>query len=333
MILEVKNDSFKYDIIIEEGSLNNLSKYLNVNEKYLVITDTNVEKLYLQKVLSQLPNSFSFVIEAGEESKNIDNYLKINEQLIKHEFTRSDSIIALGGGVVGDLSAFAASTFKRGIKFYNFPTTLLSQIDSSIGGKTAIDFNGIKNVIGSFYQPSMVLIDSLVLNTLDERNKLAGLVEAIKMAATFNKDLFEMIETTNIFDNINYLIYEALKIKKDVVEKDPKEKGLRRVLNFGHTFGHAYEASECYGKLIHGECVGLGMIDLSFNDANKRIINILKKYNLPLFTGADFDVLLPYLTQDKKSCGKEIYTILVEEIGSFKEAKLTIDELRNIYKK
>jgi 3-dehydroquinate synthase len=179
------------------------------------------------------------VIPQGEKNKNFETYKFLLEVLSENEFTRNDCIVAVGGGVVGDISGFTASTYMRGIDFYNIPTTLLSQVDSSIGGKTAIDFYGYKNTVGAFYQPKAVVIDPDVLKTLPKRQLNNGLCESIKMAATSDKELFNLIKNGGAYDNIETVIEKSLKIKKAVVENDEKEVGLRRVLNFGHTVGHA----------------------------------------------------------------------------------------------
>ena len=236
-------------------------------------------------------------------------------------------MVAVGGGVVGDIAAFSASCYMRGIEFYNVPTTLLSQLDSSIGGKTAIDFEGVKNVVGSFYQPSKVIIDVDSLDTLEKRQLHAGLVEAIKMAATSDKNLFERIEKSeNLKDDLLEIVQASLAIKKDVVEKDPKEKGLRKVLNFGHTLGHAIE-SEQKGALLHGECVGIGMLPMCSEEVEKRLEKVLKKYDLPTAANCDKNELLRLMTHDKKADGIKIRTVVVNEIGSFEFADMTAKEI------
>ena len=223
---------------------------------------------------------------------------------------------------MGDLSGFVAATYMRGIDFYNIPTTLLSQVDSSIGGKTAIDFEGVKNIIGAFYQPKKVLIDSTTLLTLDNRLLSAGLAESIKMAATFSKELFDLIKGPDqLMNKIDDIIIQSLKIKKYVVENDPYEKSLRRVLNFGHTIGHGIEAS-LNGKLYHGECVALGMLYFSSDEVKVELINLLKKYNLPTSYDFDKNVAYKYITLDKKAVGEYINIIKCEKIGTFEICKV-----------
>ena len=230
MILSMNLKELSYDIVVERGCLKKASTYLNLNRKVLIITDSGVPKEYAATILNECLEGYIYTFNMGEENKCFNTYKDILSFLIEKSFTRTDCIVAVGGGVVGDLSGFVASTYMRGIDFYNIPTTLLSQVDSSIGGKTAIDFEGVKNIIGAFYQPKKVLIDSNTLNTLDKRLISAGLCESIKMAATFNKELFMFIKnSTNLNEDIDEIIIESLKIKKYVVENDPYEKSLRKI--------------------------------------------------------------------------------------------------------
>ena len=215
-------------------------------------------------------------------------------------------------------------------RFYgydNIPTTLLSQVDSSIGGKTAIDFGGVKNIVGAFYQPKKVIIDPEVLETLSRRQLMAGLAEAIKMAATNDAELFELIENSaDLTADLPQIIYRALMIKKSVVEQDPRETGLRKVLNFGHTIGHAVESFSA-GKLLHGECVALGMIPMSGDNAAARIKSVLEKYGLPSKIGQSAEELMPFLKHDKKMASDGIAAVIVDEIGSFRLCRMSADEI------
>ena len=329
MIINVNTSSKKYDVIIEKNILSKVNNYLNLNRKVLIITDDGIPTSYIDTIKKQCLNPFVYVIKQGEASKNFINYQNILSFMIENNFTRSDVIVAIGGGVIGDLSGFVSSTYMRGIDFYNIPTTLLAQVDSSIGGKTAIDLNGIKNVVGTFYQPSCVIIDPETLKTLDLRQLHAGLVEAIKMSITCNKELFNLIKNSNdLFNDIEKIIYESLLIKRSIVENDEKESGLRRVLNFGHTIGHAIES--CYNmQLLHGECVGLGMLYMSNEQVKKQIIEVLNKYNLPTTCKVDKDAFISLISHDKKANGDKISIIYVEEIGHYKEKKIDIIELEN----
>ena len=330
MKLTVTYNNLEYDVIIERNSLDKASTYLNLNRKVLVVTDSLVPTIYAKKVLEQAKTGYLYVIESGEKSKNLENYTKIIDYLIQKEFSRSDCIVAVGGGVVGDLAGFVSSTYMRGIDFYNIPTTLLAQVDSSIGGKTAIDYNGIKNVVGAFYPPMKVLIDPETLKSLDNRQLHSGLVEAIKMSLTSNKDLFELIEkSTDLNEDLEQIIIEALKIKKAVVEIDPKEQNLRRILNFGHTIGHAIESSGKFNDLLHGEAVGIGMLYFSSTNVKNRLLKVLEKYNLPTTINLTQTELMKYINLDKKRSGNKITIVKVDEIGSYILEKINLEEIKN----
>lgn len=327
IIVKIEEITKSYDINIGHNLLCNADKYFNLNRKVLIVTDDNIPNEYIDTVKEKCKTYTILTLPHGEENKNFDNYQKIIKTLVDNSFTRSDAVIAIGGGMVGDMSAFAASTYMRGIDFYNIPTTLLSQVDSSIGGKTAIDFMNVKNIVGTFTQPKAVLIDVDTLKTLPERELNSGLVEAIKMAATFDKDFFDFIKTCDdILGNIEKIISRSLELKKMVVENDEKEKGLRKVLNFGHTIGHAIEEEENY-KLLHGECVGIGMLYFSDGNAKKEIEDILKKYNLPLTCNFNKEKVIELIKHDKKSSGDTISTIHVNKIGTYEIINMSINEI------
>lgn len=330
MKLTVTYNNELYDVIIEKDSLNKIEEYIDLNRKVLVVTDSMVPSIYSKKVLDKSRDGYIYVIPSGEQSKNFENYKLIIEYLIQNEFSRSDCIVAVGGGVVGDLAGFVAASYMRGIDFYNIPTTLLSQVDSSIGGKTAIDHMGVKNVLGAFYPPKRVVIDANTLNTLNERELHSGLVEAIKMALTSNKQLFELIENSNsLKDDLDEIIKEALKIKKEVVEIDPKEQNERRVLNFGHTIGHAIESSGKFNDLLHGEAVGVGMLYFIHPSLKERLLNVLEKYHLPTNVDIDSSLLYKYISMDKKRSGNKITIVKVQEIGTYELIKINLEEIKN----
>lgn len=317
MIIPVELGAEGYGITLERGALGRVGEILDLERRVLIVTDSGVPAEYADAVASQCKSAVKAVIPAGEQSKSIANFEMLLETMLRNGFTRGDAVVAVGGGVVGDLSGFVSSCYMRGIDFYNIPTTLLSQVDSSIGGKTAVDFCGVKNAVGSFCQPKAVVIDPLTLKTLDKRQFNAGLAEAIKMAANFDRELFELIEKSeSIYEDIDGIIYRSLCIKKDVVERDPKEKGLRKVLNFGHTVGHAIE-SEGKGALLHGECVAAGMLPMSSEKVRKRLANTLKKYGLPTEIPYEGERLMPYIAHDKKMKDGCVSAVLCEEIGSF----------------
>ncbi len=311
-----------YDIIVERGILSNAKTQLNLNRNVLIVTDSGVPEEYAVTVAEQSKNAVICKIEQGEASKSMETFGKLLQTMLDNGFSRKDCVVAIGGGVVGDISGFAASAYMRGIDFYNIPTTLLSQIDSSIGGKTAINFGGVKNIVGAFYQPKKVLIDPDLLKTLPERQLSNGLAEAVKMALTSDKELFGIFENKDIEDNIDEIIVRSLKIKKDVVEQDEKESGLRKILNFGHTVGHGIESSEGMSELYHGECVALGMLPMCGEAIRPRVIKVLKKCNLYRKINYDWDKITKAAFHDKKANGDSVTVTTVNEIGSF-EMKTT----------
>ena len=213
MIIPVKTSVGSYQIVLERGAINDVSKYLNVDRKCLIVTDSGVPSKYCELVASACKDATVFSFPMGEASKNIKTYSAILEKLVENDFTRTDCVIAVGGGVVGDMAGFAAATFMRGIDFYNIPTTVLSQVDSSIGGKTAIDFCGIKNIVGAFYPPKAVVIDPETLKTLPARQISNGLAEALKMSLTSDAELFDIFENGDPIADIDRVIEKSLYIK------------------------------------------------------------------------------------------------------------------------
>ena len=332
MIINVKTQSDSYDITLKRNALNEVNSILDIRGKALIVTDDGVPTEYVKTVASQIENSVVYTFSQGEKSKNFETYSALLKTLAENNFDRKDCVIAVGGGVVGDMAGFTASTYMRGIKFYNIPTTLLSQVDSSIGGKTAIDFLGYKNLVGAFYQPAAVIIDPEVLKTLTKRQFNNGLCESIKMAATSDSELFKILEENNAEDIIDTVIEKSLLIKKQVVEEDEKETGLRKVLNFGHTIGHAIETVTGLNELYHGECVALGMMFMASGEAKNRIKNLLIKNNLPTETGFDIESVYEALHHDKKSDGSGVNVVTVDDIGNFKFEYLEYGEIYNILK-
>lgn len=315
MIIPVKTADGGYNIYLERGALKKAHEYLNLDRKVLIVTDSGVPHKYAETVAGQCRKSLIFEFEQGEKSKNFDTYKSILEMLVKGDFTRTDCVVAVGGGVSGDMAGFAAATFMRGIDFYNIPTTVLSQVDSSVGGKTAIDFGGCKNIVGAFHQPKGVIIDPDVLDTLSPRQISNGLAEAVKMALTFDKELFEMFENGHTKSDIDMMIKRSVELKRDVVQKDEKESGLRKVLNFGHTVGHAIESNT--PSLYHGECVALGMLPMCSDKVRVRLTEVLKKLNLPICVDTDCEKIIETMHHDKKMAGDNISVVYVENIGSF----------------
>ncbi len=332
-VLNMNLGENSYPITVGQGLLGRCNEYFDLNRKVFIITDEGVPNKYASTVANLCKEATVYTVKQGEGSKSIGTLEDVLVAMANAELGRSDCVVAVGGGVVGDLSGFAASVYMRGIDFYNVPTTLLSQVDSSIGGKTAVNLGGIKNIVGAFKQPKAVLIDTDVLDTLPKRHMASGLSEAIKMAATSNAALFERLESMNesdIYNNIEEIIVEALKIKKAVVEEDEKETGLRKILNFGHTLGHGIEANEDLGKLYHGECVALGMLPVTFGEAKKRLSSLLEKVSLPTEYSGDIGAALSFVSHDKKCASGKVSVIRCEKIGECKIESMSIDEFSKL---
>lgn len=326
MTIHIALGKESYDVTVERGALSRAGEIFDLDRRALVVTDDGVPKQYAKAVASKCREAHVITVKAGEGSKSAETYLELLGEMVEAGFERTDCVVAVGGGVVGDLAGFAASSYMRGVDFYNVPTTLLSMVDSSIGGKTAINFGRIKNIVGAFWQPKAVLIDPDTLKTLPARQISNGLAEAIKMAATFDADLFELIERGNIEENIEKIITGSLEIKKKVVEADTRESGLRRVLNFGHTIGHGIEA-ERRGALYHGECVALGMLPMCSSGVRARLSAVLEKNGLPTKFDGDRKAVVEALTHDKKASGGMITVVTVDEIGEFAMIKETPSDL------
>lgn len=332
MIIPINLGEKSYDIILERGALKKAGEYLGISEerKVLVVTDSGVPEEYASTVAGFFEKSSIFVFPQGEESKNFDTYRQICQILMDASFTRKDAVIAVGGGVTGDMAGFAAATYMRGIDFYNIPTTLLSQVDSSIGGKTAIDLGKIKNIIGAFHQPKKVIIDPDVLSTLSVRHFKNGLAEALKSGIIMDKELFGIFEKGEAGERIDEVIERSLRVKKKVVEEDEKEAGLRKVLNFGHTIGHGIEASVPFGELYHGECVALGMIPMCGESIKKRVISAVRKTGLPVSYPIDKDKVEKAIFHDKKSDTKGVTAVFCSEIGAFEFINTSAEELMKL---
>jgi 3-dehydroquinate synthase len=322
-----------YDIIVERKILANAEQHLNLNRRVLVVTDTGVPTEYAKTLAKQCKEAVICTVEQGEDSKSLDVFGKLLQTLLDNSFSRKDCVVALGGGVVGDLSGFVASAYMRGIDFYNIPTTLLSQIDSSIGGKTAINFGGMKNIVGAFYQPKKVLIDPELLKTLSKRQISNGLAEAVKMALTSDKELFDIFENKDIEQNIDEIIVRSLNIKKSVVEQDEKETGIRKILNFGHTLGHGIESSSGMSELYHGECVALGMLPMCSDKIRLRVINVLKKCDLYRKIDYNWDKITDAAFHDKKADGDSVSIVKVSDIGVFELEKMKCTDVIEMAKR
>lgn len=324
-----------YPIYIERGGLKKLAEYFPLDRKIMVITDDGVPKEYLETVLAQLPQGYSHVVKQGEGAKSLPVYGELCQKLLDYGFHRNDAVIALGGGVVGDLSGFVAASYMRGIDFINIPTTTLSQVDSSIGGKVAVNLGEVKNIIGAFYQPKTVLIDSETLSTLTKRHFYNGLVEALKAALISNEQLFDIFANQNINENIDEIIYQSLLVKKAVVEADEKELGQRALLNLGHTLGHGIESVFGLGGLYHGECVALGMIPMiEDQELQKQVKDILQnKLHMPMDTLIPKEHILGIIAKDKKMQGQNITIVKVPAVGKAYLEKVDFQEIKTYLEK
>ena len=330
MELTVNIPGKAYPIYLERGGLKKLGEYFSLDRKIMVITDDGVPKEYLETVLAQLPQGYHHVVKQGEGAKSLPVFGELCQKLLDCGFHRNDAVIALGGGVVGDLSGYVAASYMRGIDFINIPTTTLSQVDSSIGGKVAVNLGEVKNIVGAFYQPKAVIIDSDTLTTLTKRHFYNGLVEALKAALIGNEHLFDLFAGGEIEKNIDEIIYQSLLVKKAVVEEDETEQSQRALLNLGHTLGHGIESVFGLGGLYHGECVALGMIPMIEDQRlRERVKEILTtKLHMPMDTVINKEHILAVIAKDKKMHGKQIIIVKVSQVGKAYLEKVDFNEIK-----
>ncbi len=326
MTLNVRLGDNGYGIIIERGALKYAKEMLGGHRRVMIVTDTGVPAQYADAVSSACRRAYTYILEQGEASKNGRELWSILSFMTDSGFDRGDCVVAVGGGACGDIAGFAAAVYMRGIAFYNIPTTLLSQVDSSVGGKTGIDAFGVKNVIGAFKQPEKVLIDPDVLSTLPKRQINNGLCEALKMAATSDPALFEIFERGDVYGSLDIIIERSLRVKISVVEADEREAGLRRVLNFGHTIGHGIE-SACSPALYHGECVALGMLPMCSGAVRERLLSVYARLGIPASYPFDPEKARSAILHDKKSDGGYINAVFVDEPGKYEIRKTEPSEI------
>lgn len=331
----------QYEVQIGRGILKTAGERIKSVRKAgvcAVITDTNVEKLYLECVLSSLKEAgFSprpFAFPAGEENKNIETLSGILEFMSKIPLTRSDFVVALGGGVVGDMAGFAAGVYMRGIPFVQIPTTFLAAVDSSVGGKTAVDLKNGKNLAGLFHQPSLVITDIDTFKTLSVENYACGSAESIKMGVISDPGLFEIFENENPLEREAEIVRRAVQAKADIVQRDEKEAGDRKLLNLGHTYGHAVEKLSDF-SIPHGHAVSVGLAMAAraaakMGDTDEmtkdRIIKTLEKNHLPVKCGFDAGNIYKSSLNDKKMAGKNLSIIVPREIGKCEIRKIPANE-------
>lgn len=329
MIYTLKGKNSSYQIIIEKGSINKIPLFIKENQKVMIVTDDGVPSLYIDQIL-KLIKAEVFIFNQGEASKSLATYTKLIERLSKLNFSRDDVLIALGGGVVGDLTLFSGSTYKRGIKVIMVPTTTLAMCDSSVGGKSALNSNSFKNIIGSFYDPYVVIVDVDVLKTLEKKHFYNGLFEALKMGMIANEELFNYFYLNTYEENIERVISLSIFHKKEIVELDYLEKDIRRALNFGHTIGHALESYYKF-NLLHGEAIAYGMmLSLKDKEIKDKLQVALSNLELKPIKLPKFNELKGFISNDKKVESDLINFVSVNKIGSYTINKISINELKEI---
>jgi len=349
---EVSQQNIDYPIKIEKGLLSDVGgeiRKIFSGKRIAIITDKNVSGHYGETVKHQLTEigieTKEIVLEPGEETKTFQKMPQIYSELIEMGLTRSDLIIALGGGVIGDIAGFVAATFLRGISFVQIPTTLLAQVDSSVGGKVGVDLPEGKNLAGAFYHPELVLIDPLVLTTLTDAYFSDGMAEVIKYGCIKAETFFTFLEglhsREDVMDNIEAIIDTCCSIKQQVVQADEKDKGERMLLNFGHTLGHAIEAFYEYKKYTHGEAVAIGMVQiteraeekgLTEKGTSERLRECLVNHQLPLDIDQpqDYESIVPYIKKDKKNLDDHLHLIVLETIGNARRVKSDITFFKDL---
>lgn len=336
--------NFPYEILIDNNLIRKSGDYIkkfSSAKQVLIITDNIVNELYSGDLTDSLIDNgfevFLFVLSHGESSKTLLSVERIYSFLIKNKFTRSDLIVALGGGIVGDIAGFVAATYMRGVDLVNIPTTLLSQIDSAIGGKNGVNLAHGKNLIGTFYQPKLVLVDIGALSTLSKQSLSDGMAEAIKYGLIRSKSLFNMIKSCELEDILTDLIFECISIKQALVEQDELEHGDRRLLNFGHTLGHAIEKFYSFSKYTHGQAISIGMaytvrsgenLAVTKSGTYEELISVLQKYNLPYEIDCDMEKLAEIAKADKKATGEFFDIVLIKSIGEGFVKRIKKDDLK-----
>jgi len=341
--LTLKHNQGAYDIFIEKGIFKRLSEKLKMFDfsNGIIITDTNVYRLY--KDLIDALGFYVIAVNPGENSKTLKVYGEVIEEVITTGLSRDGVILAIGGGVVGDLAGFVAATYLRGVAYIQVPTTLLAQVDSSIGGKVAVNSKQGKNLIGNFYQPKAVFIDPEFLLTLKPREIRSGMGELIKHGMIQSKLLFEMIEQAKgfnvLYESIESVLKTSLTIKKSVVEEDTFDYGRRMILNFGHTIGHGVEKKAKTDAIAHGEAVAIGMALITkiyeakgetTKGLYERLVSVLKDYTLPYETKTPLNDLFKYIEKDKKIMNNQINVIVPKTLGSVEIKAYALEEFKRI---
>lgn len=329
-LLWVRTVSGAYPVSIRSGALRQAKALLDLERTVFIVTDDGVPAAYGESLAVQCRHAVIHTVPQGEGSKAPAVLESLLEAILRAGLTRSDCVAAVGGGVVGDLAGLAAALYMRGVDFYYLPTTLLSMVDASVGGKTAANLDGVKNAVGAFWPPKAVLIDPDLLNTLPARQLCNGFAEAVKMALTHDPALFSRFEDPMGYGPVEELIASCLRIKRAVVEADEREGSLRRVLNFGHTLGHGIEAA-ARGSLLHGECVALGMLPMCAPAVRDRLIPVLERLGLPTSINRaeiDPEAVLAAVSHDKKATADGIMTVFVPRVGAYELQTVSLQTLR-----
>ena len=337
--------SKEYDVVIGSGILDSLGEKcvsLFGKSRAAIITDSNVAPLWLDKAVKALESAgievVYYVFPAGEESKNIRTLTDILEFMAENRLTRTDFAVALGGGVTGDITGLAASLYLRGIDFVQVPTTLLAAVDSSVGGKTAVNLTAGKNLMGAFAQPSLVLCDTDTLRTLSDSIFADGMAEVIKYGVIFDKELFDAVKKGNVKSNIENIIARCVELKRDVVAQDEFDIGARQKLNYGHTFGHGIELNSDF-TISHGKAVAIGMViaaksgiqlGLCNQETFQLIAQIIRQFELPTTTDYSAEALSQAALSDKKRFGDHIHLIIPKKIGECVIYRAPVEDLQTI---
>lgn len=328
MKLNVNLKDKSYEVIVERGIIKNITPYVDIEKKFLIVSDDRIPNVYINTIKKQLKKVDVVIFPHGENNKSLKNYQLVIDKLIQGDYSRKDYIIALGGGVVTDLAGFVASTYKRGMNLINIPTTTLAMVDASVGGKVALNFDKLKNVIGSFYHPNCILIDIDTLETLPKRHYINGVIEALKTGMIGDKELYNIFFNGDYRDHIEEIIYRSLQYKIKIVEQDEKEENIRKVLNFGHTFGHAYETYFLMKNYLHGEAVALGIVTISKDKPYlEDIKKIFTKWGIKLNINVEKDKIINIIRNDKKCDDDIVDVIIVDEIGKSKIVPTKIEDL------
>ena len=328
-VLTLRTRTGTCPVFLRRGALSEAAALLPRDRRVFLVTDDEIPTDYVSALAGQCRDCVIWSVPAGEYAKSPEELTELLSAMLRAGLSRNDCVAALGGGVVGDLAGLAAALYMRGVDWYNFPTTLLAMVDASVGGKTAIDLDGVKNAAGAFWPPRAVVIDPDVLGTLEPRQLSNGLAEAVKMALTHDTALFARFEDPAGHGPIEDVIAACLRIKSAVVEADEREAGLRRVLNFGHTLGHGLEAA-ADGALLHGEAVALGMLPMCAPAVRARLVPVLERLGLPTYVNfaLDMDKALEAIRHDKKSVAGGVDTVFVPAVGQFAFQKAGLRELK-----